>query len=190
MTPLEVFNKATRFADLMKDFGADIRFGQNSLVLPSITPGMKICANRYPEEAQRSISEIRYSVLPAFSLTGSMKVSASEMDDNYLFLALRGYPEPMVLANPILVKEPGQSHERLWQAGSGIGVNLEFQPKETAIRYFTELEVSVTADSLRKLNFLKAMTYEVDPDTTVDAADCMLACLRAAISRKYATSRN
>ncbi|MBI5356597.1 hypothetical protein HZB78_03210 [Candidatus Collierbacteria bacterium] len=190
MTPLEVFNKATHFAGLMKTCGADTKFGRDSLVIPSITPGMKIHANRYPEEAQKSISEIRYSVLPAFSLTGNMKVSASEMDTSYLFVTIRGWPDPMIFANTILTKEPGRSHEKLWKVAADIGVNLEFQPTQTAIQYFTELETFVTRDNPNKLNFIKARTYEVNPDTVVDTADCMLACLRAAISRKYATPRN
>ena len=100
MTAPEVFNKATHFAGLMRACGADTKFGRESLVLPSITPGMKIRANHYPEKVQRAIFEIRYSILPALSLSGNMKVTAAEMDKDYLLFSIRGYPDPPDFRKP------------------------------------------------------------------------------------------
>lgn len=193
MTAPEVFDKATHFTNLMRASGADTKFGRECLVLPSITPGMKTRANRYPAGTKQSILDIRNAVLPAFSLTGAMRVTAARMDTDYLILTARGYPDSMIKANPILVNEPGKSHARLWTAGKDIGFNLEIKPIGAAILYFTELELSIIKrpqqEGLIKLEVV-TKTLEVNPDFAIDATDCVLSCLSAALSRKYAIPKN
>lgn len=187
MTAPEIFDKALRLAGLMKAYGADTKFGQNNLVLPSITVDMKLQANRYPPKIRESIRAVRNSVLPAFSLTGLMQVSAAEMDGDYLFFVVRGYPEPMMAANQKLTKDTGRSHEALWRAGKDIGFNMELQPSVAAITCFSELEARIVKD---KFELLTALTYSLNSVTAIDTADCILGCLTNSLYQQYGTPRN
>lgn len=187
MTAPEIFDKALHLAGLMKTYGADTKFGRNNLVLPSITVGMKLQAKRYPPEIQASIRAVRRSVLPAFSLTGLMQVSAAEMDGDYLFFVVRGYPEPMMAANHKLTRDAGRSHEVLWKIGKDTGFNMELQPSVTTITCFSELEARIAED---KFELATALAYSLHSDAAVDTAHCILGCLTNSLYQQYGTPRN
>lgn len=187
MTAPEIFERAVNFANLMRDYGADTKFGQKNLVLPSITVDMKLRAGHYPPESQTSIKTVRKSVLPAFSLTGLIQVSAAEMDRDYLFIVVRGYPEPMVVANHKLTNDAGRSHETLWRAGKDIGFNIELQPSVAAITCFSELEAKIVKD---KFELITTLAYSLSSVTTIDTADCILGCLTNSLYQRYGTPRN
>lgn len=184
LTAPEIFERAIQFTEKMRACVPISRFGQESLIVPSPTVEMKQRARdypKYPDIARRSISEIRNSVMPAFSLTGLTEVSTASMDD-YLFLTIGGYPEPMITVNPILVNKPHISHKALWEAASATRINLELQPSGTTIRYYAELQAKIIEG---KFILEKHVARTVPTDASLDAADCILFSLTKVLCHSY-----